>query len=152
MSTTRLTVYDLLRITYTYEGKALEEAARVRRDSVCSVSLVCFANSRIIVLIVSRHQSPALTCRHLHPAATSMVSKQTSPSATVGRIVNEAQASRFRRLGEGERNNGATLIVPRPPSLHLSQRYSALDEMRPAFKLVHMLETTELGAHIAYSA
>lgn len=37
MSTTRLTIYDLLRITYTYEGQALEQAARIRRDSVCSV-------------------------------------------------------------------------------------------------------------------
>ncbi|KAF1358975.1 hypothetical protein EJ07DRAFT_122407 [Lizonia empirigonia] len=37
MSTTRMTVYDLLRITYTYEGRAMEEAARSRSDSICSV-------------------------------------------------------------------------------------------------------------------
>ncbi|KAJ4994356.1 hypothetical protein SVAN01_00185 [Stagonosporopsis vannaccii] len=41
MSTTCLTVYDLLRITYAYEGKALEEAARIRRDSVCSTPESC---------------------------------------------------------------------------------------------------------------
>ncbi|KAJ8116329.1 hypothetical protein OPT61_g2233 [Boeremia exigua] len=41
MSTTRLTIYDLLRITYTYEGKAQEEAARIRRDSVCSTPESC---------------------------------------------------------------------------------------------------------------
>ncbi|KAF3008746.1 hypothetical protein E8E13_010050 [Curvularia kusanoi] len=41
MSTTRITVYDLLRITYTYEAKALAEAARVRRDSVCSTPESC---------------------------------------------------------------------------------------------------------------
>ncbi len=46
MSTTRLTVYDLLRITYTYEGKALEEAARIRRDSVCSVGSADVAATR----------------------------------------------------------------------------------------------------------
>ena len=33
MSTTRLTIHDLLRIAYTYEGQALEAAARIRRDS-----------------------------------------------------------------------------------------------------------------------
>ena len=43
MSTTHLTVYDLLRITYTYENKALRDAERMRRDSVCSVS---FARQR----------------------------------------------------------------------------------------------------------
>lgn len=41
MSTTHLTIYDLLRITYTYEGKALEQAARIRRDSVCSTPESC---------------------------------------------------------------------------------------------------------------
>ncbi|KAF3043901.1 hypothetical protein E8E11_008303 [Didymella keratinophila] len=41
MSTTRLTIYDLLRITYTYEGQALEQASRIRRDSVCSTPETC---------------------------------------------------------------------------------------------------------------
>ncbi|KZM19179.1 uncharacterized protein EKO05_0006405 [Ascochyta rabiei] len=41
MSTIRLTVYDLLRITYTYEGRAMEEAARSRSDSVCSSPEMC---------------------------------------------------------------------------------------------------------------
>ena len=40
MSTTHLTIYDLLRITYTYENKALRDAERMRRDSVCSVSFL----------------------------------------------------------------------------------------------------------------
>ena len=40
MSTTHLTIYDLLRITYTYENKALREAERIRRDSVCSVGFL----------------------------------------------------------------------------------------------------------------
>jgi hypothetical protein len=38
MSTTRLTIYDLLRITYTYESQALEAEARSRSNSMCSVS------------------------------------------------------------------------------------------------------------------
>ncbi|OSS50247.1 hypothetical protein B5807_05158 [Epicoccum nigrum] len=41
MSTTHLTIYDLLRITYTYENKALRDAERMRRDSVCSTPESC---------------------------------------------------------------------------------------------------------------
>lgn len=41
MSTTCLTIHDLLRITYTYEAQALEAQATMRKrsDSACSVSL-----------------------------------------------------------------------------------------------------------------
>jgi hypothetical protein len=39
MSTTCLTIYDLLRITYTYEAQALQaQSPRKRSDSACSVS------------------------------------------------------------------------------------------------------------------
>lgn len=39
MSTHHLTIYDLLRITYTYEVRAMEAEAKGRSLSVCSVSL-----------------------------------------------------------------------------------------------------------------
>jgi hypothetical protein len=38
MSTTCLTIHDLLRITYTYEAQALQAQARKRSDSACFVS------------------------------------------------------------------------------------------------------------------
>ncbi|KAF2027493.1 hypothetical protein EK21DRAFT_114714 [Setomelanomma holmii] len=41
MSTTCLTIHDLLRITYTYEAQALEAQARERSHSVCSTPEEC---------------------------------------------------------------------------------------------------------------
>ncbi|KAG9185275.1 hypothetical protein G6011_07819 [Alternaria panax] len=45
MSTTHLTIHDLLRITYTYEMRALEAQARMqtrpRADSACSMPETC---------------------------------------------------------------------------------------------------------------
>ncbi|OAL50079.1 hypothetical protein IQ07DRAFT_587758 [Pyrenochaeta sp. DS3sAY3a] len=41
MSTTCLTIYDLLRITYTYETQALEQEARSRSNSFCSTPETC---------------------------------------------------------------------------------------------------------------
>jgi hypothetical protein len=39
MSTTHLTIHDLLRITYTYEAQALQAQARKRSDSACFVRI-----------------------------------------------------------------------------------------------------------------
>ncbi|KAF1851814.1 uncharacterized protein K460DRAFT_273514 [Cucurbitaria berberidis CBS 394.84] len=41
MSTTCLTIHDLLRITYTYETQALEAEARSRSSSLCSTPDTC---------------------------------------------------------------------------------------------------------------
>ncbi|KAH7392731.1 hypothetical protein BKA66DRAFT_568051 [Pyrenochaeta sp. MPI-SDFR-AT-0127] len=41
MSTHCLTIYDLLRITYTYEAQALEAQVRSRSDSICSTPETC---------------------------------------------------------------------------------------------------------------
>ncbi|KAF2829673.1 hypothetical protein CC86DRAFT_464194 [Ophiobolus disseminans] len=43
MSTTLLSMHDLLRITYTYEARALEEQAKSRKrsDSACAMPEQC---------------------------------------------------------------------------------------------------------------
>ncbi|EAT85197.1 hypothetical protein HBI56_073940 [Parastagonospora nodorum] len=41
MSTTCLTIHDLLRITYTYEAQALQAQARKRSDSACFTPETC---------------------------------------------------------------------------------------------------------------
>ncbi|KAF1916813.1 hypothetical protein BDU57DRAFT_450073 [Ampelomyces quisqualis] len=41
MSTTCLTIHDLLRITYAYEAQALQALARKRSDSACFTPETC---------------------------------------------------------------------------------------------------------------
>lgn len=89
MSTTRLTVYDLLRITYTYEGRAMEEAARSRSDSICSVRGLYYYSLAKIELTLYRPQNRARICRHPRHLATTAFWRPTSRSDTAGRTANE---------------------------------------------------------------
>jgi hypothetical protein len=82
MSTTRLTIYDLLRITYTYESQALLAGAPPRRSSSSSISSICsvsfsFARPHSLSHLPApktnacqRHLRCALSSqlRHLRPA------------------------------------------------------------------------------------
>lgn len=67
MSTTRLSIYDLLRITYTYECQALEQAARIRRDSSCSVRRLHVYPSKAVLTIPQTPES----CSHISPPSPS---------------------------------------------------------------------------------
>jgi hypothetical protein len=56
MSTTCLSVYDLLRITYTYEAQAMQSQTRKRADSACSVCHVHVLLGESLSNIAYRHQ------------------------------------------------------------------------------------------------
>lgn len=74
MSTTHLTIHDLLRITYTYEMRALEAQAhmqpRPRSDSACSVGLLKFMDEGRRMAKTNNVQMPE-TCAHLSPPTPS---------------------------------------------------------------------------------
>ena len=75
MSTTYLSIHDLLRITYTYEMQAMETQAqaqhqlRSRSDSACSVSyrpIRLLRHDREAHVLTDKSQMPEI-CAHLSP-------------------------------------------------------------------------------------
>jgi hypothetical protein len=74
MSTTYLSIYDLLRITYTYEAQAFHAQARPRKDSACSVrsnfTYCCVAPADLYPDSGDMRTAPCavrFTCEYRHP-------------------------------------------------------------------------------------